>query len=625
MKKYRLKSAAAALMVAACAIVSPAFAQAPSVATETAALTPRDTGIETRDRLPSVLTARDAELYARIFALQEAGRLDQADRLIADLDDDVLMGHVLFQRYMHPTAYRSSFRELRVWLDLYADHPGAERIHDLAMRRKPADARPPARPAGPEIPSDLLMSDDAEQVNTAALSAPRPKGPNATAILRHQQRVRAMVRSGSVTGALKHLETASVARLFDPVTHDQSLADIARGYYVQNKDAEALRVAAKAANRSGAVVPIAHWWAGLAAWRMQDHDRAAEHFEALARNEQATDWSRAAGGFWAARAYLVGERPQRVNEMLRLASNHPRTFYGLLATRALGLTPGFDWHAGLDTPGPEQELLTRLPGARRALALLQAGERLRAEQELRSFTLVDSAPLTRVILTLADRAGMAEVAFRVGSAMERRLGARFDAAVFPIPAWEPETGFAIDRALVYAFIRQESQFRPDAVSSAGARGLMQLMPATARYVAGRSLSRSDLNDPATNIELGQRYLEKLIKDPVIGGNLFFVAAAYNGGPGNLQKWMRSARYADDPLLFIESIPSQETRIFIERVLTNYWIYRIRMGQATPSLEGVLRGDWPIYSEQDAFAPAESVALQPAAGPGPDPLFAEWPR
>lgn len=621
MTGYTLRKAAAALAVAAGIGVWPAYGQTPiPTTTETASLTPMDTGREARNALPAALSAADAALYSEIFALQGAGRMDKADTLIAKLRDRSLMGHVLLQRYMHPTAYRSSYTELKDWLANYSDLPGAQRIYDLALKRKPANAAAPQRPSAPDVPDDLLQAEDYEQATTAAVHAPRPKGPHARAILDHQRKVRALIRAGNVTDAYKHIQAKAVSRLFDAVSYDQSLADIARGYYLFNKDDEALAVAAKAANRSGAVVPIAHWWAGLAAWRLKRYDRAAEHFEALANNEQATDWSRAAGGFWAARAYLVGGRPQRVNEMLRLSAAEPRTFYGLLATRALGLNASFDWDSA-DNVGFERDLLMRLPGTRRALGLLQAGETLRAEQELRRFAQVDSVPLARVILSLADKAGMAEVAFRIGNQLERRMGQRFDAALFPIPGWEPDSGFKIDRALVYAFIRQESQFRPDAVSRAGARGLMQLMPATARYMADGSLDRDELFEPGTNLDLGQAYIEHLIDDPVIGGNLFFVAAAYNGGPGNLQKWMRRAEYSDDPLLFIESIPSQETRVFIERVLTNYWIYRIRLGQATPSLEGVLRGEWPIYGKQDSFTPNDAIAMtRPSFSP--DPLFAE---
>ena len=76
-----------------------------------------------------------------------------------------------------------------------------------------------------------------------------------------------------------------------------------------------------------------------------------------------------------------------------------------------------------------------------------------------------------------------------------------------------------------------------------------------------------------------------------------MAAAWNGGPGNLNKWRKATEYMDDPLFFIESIPARETRNFIEHVLSNLWIYRDQLGQKSPSLEAVARGLWPHYTPQ----------------------------
>ena len=92
-----------------------------------------------------------------------------------------------------------------------------------------------------------------------------------------------------------------------------------------------------------------------------------------------------------------------------------------------------------------------------------------------------------------------------------------------------------------------------------------------------------------NLTLGQRYIEILLADPKIQGDLFLMAAAWNGGPGNLNKWRRNTDDLNDPLFFIESLPSRETRIFLERVLSNLWIYRNRLGQHAPSLDAIAEG------------------------------------
>jgi soluble lytic murein transglycosylase-like protein len=117
---------------------------------------------------------------------------------------------------------------------------------------------------------------------------------------------------------------------------------------------------------------------------------------------------------------------------------------------------------------------------------------------------------------------------------------------------------------------------------------------------GRKSGR-ELYRPEVNMDLGQRYLAYLLEHGRVRGDLFRLLAAYNGGPGNLGKWLRQIDDQGDPLLFIESLPSHETRVFIERVLSNMWIYRARLGQAAPSLDAIAAGDWPGYAALDGQA------------------------
>ncbi len=101
---------------------------------------------ELPERLPELLTDKDTRLYQQIFEAQELGNIKQADKLIAQLDNTMLMGHILSQRYLHPTALRSRYSELRDWLDLYSDHPAASRIKWLADKRRPKAAAGPKQP-----------------------------------------------------------------------------------------------------------------------------------------------------------------------------------------------------------------------------------------------------------------------------------------------------------------------------------------------------------------------------------------------------------------------------------------------------------------------------------------------
>ena len=136
----------------------------------------------------------------------------------------------------------------------------------------------------------------------------------------------------------------------------------------------------------------------------------------------------------------------------------------------------------------------------------------------------------------------------------------------------------LDPYLVIAVIREESAFAPKALSRAGARGLMQLLPATAAQVAKENNLRSlpDLDTPAPNIALGTRYLAKLHEE--FGGNLVLTLASYNAGPHVVRRWLDTLQSSQDPEIFIEEIPYPETRRYVKRVLGSYDRYRTLYGR-----------------------------------------------
>lgn len=565
---------------------------------EMASLTSGTDWTDAMAELPRVLSDDDISRYRKIFSLQEDGDWRAADKLIGQLDNRILMGHVLAQRYLHPTKYRSAYKELKDWMAEYADHPNAPRIHQLALNRRPANAKPPVPPVN-----------SGGGLNARPLDAPaevRPPRKALSAAARHkvealQRQIRSQIKNGWTLAAKRLLQSDEVKKRFDAFDFDRAQAALANRYFIEGRDEWAYDWASRAAARSGHYLPDAQWIAGLSAWRLGKLDKAAGHFEAVAQSPNSSNWMISAGAFWAARTHLVNRNPGEVNRLLGKAAAYPRTFYGLLARRILGMPTAFRW----TVPSIEKdaiEAVAAMPAGQRALALIEAGEEDRAEQDLRLLVSRSGADLARGIMALASRAGMPALAIRLNLALFPG-GGGFDGAAFPIPRWVPENGFRVDRALVYALIRQESQFNPNATSWAGARGLMQLMPGTASFVARdrhlRSSKRHRLYDPDLNLELGQTYIEILLNEAHIGDDLFHLAAAWNGGPGNLSKWQRRGNGVDDPLLFIESIPSAETRNFIERVLTNLWIYRDRLGQPNPSLDALASGERPTYVALDA--------------------------
>ncbi|HKX35311.1 MAG TPA: lytic transglycosylase domain-containing protein, partial [Rhizorhapis sp.] len=221
----------------------------------------------------------------------------------------------------------------------------------------------------------------------------------------------------------------------------------------------------------------ANWLAGLEAWRKGDFASAAAAFVKDAEDAENNSWDKAKSAFWAGRAYLRAKQPDKVSAALRKAAKYPLTFYGQLAARALGVEPQVDWTAPKFTKAHGQQLLATRSG-KRALALIQVGQMAAAEKELLLLESKAKDRMDEALLGVAEITQMPSLALKMG-AMERLYGdTTIPAALFPVPRWEPKGGFSVDRALVYAIMRQESGFNPLAVSGDGALGLMQIMPET---------------------------------------------------------------------------------------------------------------------------------------------------
>lgn len=554
------------------------------------------------------MTDEEAKKYKEIFALQEAGKIKEANQKMADLRDWRLRGYVLHQRYMHPTAYKSNFEELQNWLVLYNDHAGADKIYQLALRKnsgaqsalaKPRSAKGTMRTHEPMmVPAQIYKSKKSR-------SAAEDKNAK-----NFESAIVSLVSAGRLDEAVKTLEKEKSTALLDDVEYDLLQAKIAAGYLYKGRTEDAFKLAARSADRSGLHVPVAGWVAGLVSWHDKKYKRGAKYFEITARSPYASGWTSAAGSYWAARSHMRTGNVKAVSVWLRRAmEENPRTFYGLIATRALGRNFDFNWHVPTFTKA-YLDILNDTASGSRAVALIAAGQQALAEAELLRINTRGNPEMRDALLAYASYAGMPALAMRIGGSTGEK-GAQYDAALYPMGPWKPREGYKIDPALMHAIMRQESRFDPEAESPSGARGLMQLMPTTASYIArSNKYKKQDgmqkLMDPETNLDLGQKYLEDLLGDKNVRNDLLSLLVAYNAGPGNLARWKKNWPHVQDPLLFIELIPSSETRAYVERVLANYWIYRLREGLPTPSLDAVAAGKIAQYAGYD---PAESKSYK----------------
>jgi soluble lytic murein transglycosylase-like protein len=551
----------------------------------------------------AVLSSDDEARYKQIFAAQKKGRWSEAGKLIAKLENKLLLGHVKFQRYMHPTAYRSKFSELQAWMRDYKDHPEAARIYKLANRRKPSAAGAPKRP---ERKSWRFANRE-----RTAFEVYNPK--RTTKQKRHVARVgryvRSLLKRERPTQALNYLNQPKIRNSLTTIEFDRFRHRVAVSYYMEQVDAKAYKLASEIARRSRKGVPHTDWIAGLASWRLGNHAQAGSHFEHLAKAEYVNEWDHSSSAFWAARAFLRTRQSDKVLPMLRIAAKSELSFYGILARRQLGLPVIPEWQL----PGAEDRSLQEVlaaPHARRAVALAQVGELPRAEMELAWAQGLLEDRHDAALMRVASALGLASVEYKIALSTDAK---GLEAGLYPVPTFTPRGGYKVDRPLLFAIMRKESKFLANAESHAGARGLMQIMPITAEHVTGDRRYRhskvllEELFEPEVNIDLGQTYIKGLMGSMKPKGNLMKFLAAYNAGPGNLNRWLRNVKFQDDPLLFVESLPVPETRSYVEKVLASYWIYRARLGHKIPSLDAVIEGAWPVYMRQEK-GPGDVAAL-----------------
>ncbi|MGF1474035.1 MAG: lytic transglycosylase domain-containing protein [Geminicoccaceae bacterium] len=545
---------------------------------------------------PDILSAADAAIYQRVFRLQEDGNWGEADIAVAALDDRLLMGHVLRQRYLHPSAYRSEFEELVGWLATYDDHPGALRIFRLAEKRRPADAALPPQPDG-----RVLLGSGQELAHESAksqlVSALREAPAEISAIY---GQVKDFLAEGRPLEAAAVLPQEDVDNPLSRLVLDAAAARLAR-YRIFSGEIEAARVVADAAvERSASTFPSIRWEAGLAAWHDGDYLAAADHWTELANSDEAVANDIARAAFWAARAHLRNGRSEVVGSLFRQAVEHGTTFYALLARQMVGDDLDFSWESVLLTERDAMEV-SDLEGARRAIALTQVGQRSLAEQELRKLGAESSADRLVKLIGLARLCGLPAVEMRLAQHLAMIQDDPYFPALYPLPDWSPEeTDKAmIDQALIFAVVRAESGFDQNAVSPAGAAGPMQLMPTAVEAAIGAKPKLSDVagryqNDPAVNLSLGNAYLQLLLSLPEVDGELIKMLTAYNLGPTRIRTMMEKAK-TWDPILFIETIPYEETRRYTKKVLANLWMYRSRLGEPISSLKALGAYEWPLYT------------------------------
>lgn len=390
---------------------------------------------------------------------------------------------------------------------------------------------------------------------------------------------------------------------------------------------QAYQIASTHAMRKESVINYAEaeFLAGWIALRyLNKPDTAIEHFTRL-REAVTAPISVARAHFWAGRAAERAGRTSEANRQYSTAAQYPMTFYGQIAAATVNPRGSLSLPSSRGASSSKQSFMDQ--------SIVQAMQSLAdvgAEGLLRTFAVAAAENFTDrdqfVLLTgFLRQLNQPALALRVAKRGVQKNIPVYDIAypTISLPAYRGN-GTPPESALIMGLTRQESEFEPEALSSAGARGLMQLMPATASLTARRHRisygGKGDLFTPSTNLQLGMSHVSDLLTD--FAGSFVLSIASYNAGGGRINQWIST--YGDprnanaDVLDWIERIPFSETRNYVQRVLENTQVYRnILAGRDVPVgiLADLKRGAHTEVAANDAqFSSSATSASAPASAP-----------
>ncbi len=576
-------------MLAALGLMSSVFA-APAALAQTADGAGRVSGSmaahydrsggQVSQTVPKVLSDSERRHFLDVFAAIDREEWSRVEALLDRRSDSVLHQIALAEYYTHANSPQVSAGKINNWFSAGVTLPQSEQLGRLGARRGIEQL-----PAFPQVQRFSRQPEASKRIRPRSVVDGTMPASSRSAILD-------AIRNDDPHGAYAVLQGVDDA--LSSAARAEWRQRVAWSFYIENDDQNALALAETVSDGSGAWVAEGEWVAGLASWRLGYCSLASEAFANAASQSSNVELTSAAH-YWAHRSLVRCREPGQAQEHLSAAAQYDETLYGMLAIDQLGaeLPSGIapqpfsdrDWSAISDRSNVQI-----------AAALVEINRPALADEVLRHEARIGRQSDYAAIARFARELGLPST--QLFMAHHAPYGVQSDGALrFPVARWQPTTGWRVDPSLAFAHALQESNFRAGAVSPANARGLMQIMPGTARD-HNRNLnlgaSYADLNDPEVNLAYGQQHLEMLRDSAATQGLLPKIMAAYNAGLTPVSRWNSEINDQGDALLWMESIPYWETRGYVSIVMRNYWMYERAAGVPSPSRRALAQGLWPQF-------------------------------
>ena len=529
-------------------------------------------------------------------------RSDDPARVIAWFDDDLSMtgtGALAFVRALIAVGRvaEAETEAMRAWSSL-SFTPAEEEaligllpeavgfVHELRLetllwegRRKEAERMLPRVPKDLQALARARIAVQADAKGVTAIIKAVPKARADDAGLAHDRfiwRMQKDLYDDALPLVLERSESAD--SLGRPADWAERRLILARYLMRKGRAAEAYRVAANHYLQNGSDYADLEFLAGfIALRRLGDPVTALGHFERL-EAAVTTPISLARAKYWQGRALEAAGQDSKAS--YQAAAQHQTAFYGLMAAERLGLVLDAGLLTKPATPDWQGAAYTQSSVLEAARTLLKAGDRTLAKRFLLHLSESQDATGLAQMADMALDWGEPHLALLLAKAAAER-GLILPHAYYPVPDLVPD-GLKVSRALALSIARRESEFDPAARSSADARGLMQVLPGTAKLMAEKLGIAYEvdklLSDPAYNVTMGSAYLAEMAEE--FGPSIALIASGYNAGPGRPRRWI--AEFGDprsedvDVVDWVETIPFAETRTYVMRVAEGVVIYRAKL-------------------------------------------------